>query len=504
MTPLVELRHITKSFGGKKANDDISLTLLPGQTLALLGENGAGKSTLMNILSGIYRPDEGEILLKGQSVTLKSPQRAIELGIGMVHQHFMLVPSMNAWENILLGTHLPFVLPKAEATEKVNKLAQTYQLEVDPTIPVGRLSVGQQQRVAILKALYQQATTLILDEPTAVLTPQEAQALFVTVRRMNDEGRGVIFISHKLDEVLAVSHSVAVLRRGRLVEQFDTAGATKEKLASAMMGTPVQFTQHRPSLSSGKEILALHNATTVDESGRTILKNVTISLKAGEILGLAGLSGNGQETLCEALSGLQPLLRGAVLIDGKDCTGKAPREFLNRGIRYIPADRRGVGTVGNMNAVENSALRRYRQKTGKFGMDWKGLWHHTKQIISHYNVDTPSEHAPVRNLSGGNLQKLMMGRELSDEHRVLLAMNPTWGLDISAAKFVRDRLLEERERGLALLLISEDLDELLQLCDRLAVMYRGEITGQIDEPTWKDVERIGLMMAGERGNTHEI
>lgn len=499
MTPLVELRQITKTFGGKRANSDVNLTLYPGETLALLGENGAGKSTLMNILSGIYRPDSGEILLDGKAVKFKSPQDAIDQGIGMVHQHFMLVPSLSAWENILLGTHLPLMLPKKEAAKHVAQLSETYHLDVNPNAPVGSLSVGEQQRVAILKALYQNAKTLILDEPTAVLTPQEAKALFVTIKRMNEEGRGVLFISHKLDEVLEVSHRVAILRQGHLVQTLDARDSTKEALASAMVGSAVQFSTRRASTGPGKTILALDNATARDEEGQVLLKSVTLQVREGEILGLAGVSGNGQVPLCEALAGLLPLERGAVLVEGKDYTHKSPRAFLDAGIRYIPADRRGVGTIGNMNAVENSALRRYKQKNSGFGMDWKGLLGHTKRIITQFNVATPSVNAPVRNLSGGNLQKLMMGRELSDEHKVLLAMNPTWGLDISAAKFVRDRLLDERDRGLGVLLVSEDLDELLQLSDRIIVMFHGELTGEIADPTAEDVERIGLMMAGERG-----
>ncbi|WP_276956083.1 ABC transporter ATP-binding protein [Jonquetella anthropi] len=503
----VELLDITKTFGGKKAVDSVTLRLAKGEVLALLGENGAGKSTLMNVLSGIYCPDGGKILLDGVVQRFRSPHDAITAGIGMVHQHFMLVESQTVWENVVLGTALPTVLPKAEIIRKVQRISETYQLAVDPTAQIWQLSVGEQQRVAILKALYQNAKVLILDEPTAVLTPQEANALFTTVSHMTAEGRSVIFISHKLDEVMAVSNRVAVLRRGQLAGVEDTAGTTKARIAELMMGRVVDLELTRTNREPGEALLELQNASASDDRGLPAFSNISLTLREGEILGLAGVSGNGQTALCQAMAGLYPLSGGRVLVDGADFTGADPRSFIDKGIRYIPADRRGVGMVGNMNAIENSALRRYRQPTAGKGfmglrMDWHQMWKHTLSIIRNFRVDTPSEHAPVRNLSGGNLQKLMMGRELSDSHRVLLAMNPTWGLDVAASRFVREQLLAERENGRAIFLVSEDLEELLALCDHLLVIYRGQITGSIEEPTDADVERIGLMMAGESEEAH--
>lgn len=504
MWPLVELHHISKSFGGKKVNSNVNLTLEQGETLALLGENGAGKSTLMNVLCGIYQPDQGKILINGNEMKFNNPQQAIDAGIGMVHQHFMLVPALTVWENIVLGTDLPLCLPQKKLADDISNLSDCYGLKIDPNAYVWQLSVGEQQRVAILKALYRKAKILILDEPTAVLTPQEAEALFKTIRRMNQEGRGVIFISHKLDEVFALSQRILILRNGKVSATLQTSDTNKEEVAQAMMGSAVQFTKKSSIHQQGRAVIELSDATLTNEQGLKVLDHISFSLHEGEILGLAGISGNGQVPLCEAMVGLRQLTEGEIKVFGQTFNHKTVRDFLDQGLRYIPADRRGVGMVGNMNAIENSALRRYREKTSTFGMDWKNLWQHAKSIIQNFNVSTPSEHAPVRNLSGGNLQKLMMGRELSDHHRVLIAMNPTWGLDIAASKFVRDRLLEEKERGLAVFLASEDLDELIQLSDRLLVIYRGAIMTEILNPSWDHLERIGYTMAGVKEDQYEI
>lgn len=498
---LVQMRGITKAFMGKKANDAVDLDLNAGEVLALLGENGAGKSTLMNVLSGIYTPDAGEILVGGTPVRFRSPHDAIAAGIGMVHQHFMLVPSQTVWENMVLGMDLPVILPRKKIIAEIQRISSLYGLEVDPEACVWQLSIGEQQRVAILKALYRNARVLILDEPTAVLTPQEAEKLFDTIRRMTREGRGVIFISHKLDEILELSRRIAVLRRGRLVGALETARTTKEEIAELMVGSRMNLNIEKKRLAPGPVVQELSNVGVINDRGLWELRHVSLRLHEGEILGLAGVSGNGQTALCQAMAGLCPLNEGTIAVDGEDFTHREPRAFINKGIRYIPADRKGEGMVGNMDVTENSMLKRYWTPSatkGQFGLNinWKAMKEHAKNIVRQFSVDTPSIANPVRNLSGGNLQKLMLGRELSDPHRVLLAMNPTWGLDVAATRFVREQILAARDAGTAVFLVSEDLEELAALCDRLAVIYRGQITGIINDPQSASFETIGLLMAG--------
>lgn len=500
-TPLITMKGITKSFQGIKANDGVDLTLHSGEVLALLGENGAGKSTLVNVLSGIYRPEEGTIDVEGKRLVFGSPHDAIASGIGMVHQHFMLVPSQTVWENMVLGLpNLPQILPKASIVREIRSISEQYGLEVDPEALIWQLSIGEQQRVEILKTLYRKAMILILDEPTAVLTPQEAKSLFSTIKRMTQEGRGIIFISHKLDEVMEISDRIMVLRKGRLVGTVDTRDSTKEQIAEMMVGVRVDLNLHKPPLPAGETLYSVSGATALSDRGLVALDHVSLALKGREIFGLAGVAGNGQTELCQVMAGLRKMQSGNLSFMGTDVTALSARKLIDLGIRYIPADRKGTGMAPNMDIGENSTLKRYWRKPVARGVliNWGVVLSHAADIIKNFNVDTPSVATPVRNLSGGNIQKLMLGRELTDVPQVLIAMNPTWGLDVAATRFIRERLLEEREKGAAILLISEDLDELMSLSDRLAVIYRGKIMGLIEDPGAFGIERIGMMMAGIR------
>lgn len=498
---LVDMKGITKSFQGIKANDRIDLTLKKGEVLALLGENGAGKSTLMNVLSGIYLPDGGTIDIAGRRLSFRSPHDAISAGIGMVHQHFMLVPSQTVWENMVLGLpDLPQVLPKGKIISEITAISKQYGLEVDPEAIIWQLSIGEQQRVEILKTLYRNAQVLILDEPTAVLTPQEARSLFNTIKRMTEEGRGIIFISHKLDEVMEISDRVTVLRKGKLIGTVDRENASKEKIAEMMVGKRINLDLDKKDITPGEVVYSLSQANAISDRGLKALDQVSLELREGQILGLAGVAGNGQTELCQVMAGLRKMTSGKLILKGKEVTDSSPRELIDGGIRYIPADRKGTGMVSNMDVRENSTLKRYWRSPVARGVliDWKAVLKHALGIVKNFNVDTPSVETPVRNLSGGNIQKLMLGRELSDIPKVLIAMNPTWGLDVAATRFVREQLLEEREKGAAIFLISEDLDELMSLSDRIAVMYRGKIMGLVEDPNTFGIERIGMMMAGTR------
>jgi len=497
--PLVKMYGISKSFSGFKANDSINLEVSVGEVHAVLGENGAGKTTLMNILSGIYRPDSGEICMNGISCIFRSPRDAINAGIGMVHQHFMLVPSQTVWENMILGlSDLPCVLPRRRIVAKIKQLSEHYGLSVDPLAKIWQLSVGEQQRVAILKMLFRNASVLILDEPTAVLTPQEAEKLFSTVRQMKSEGHGIIFISHKLDEVVSLSDRVSILRKGKCVSTLSREDITKERLAELMVGKQVAFSINKKQIEAGPAVLKVEHLSVDNDRNFEAVRGISMALRQNEILGIAGIAGNGQTELCEAIVGLRKVKSGSIKVKDIELANAVPKAFIAAGVRYIPADRKGVGLVPNMDVNENSILKRYWQKPVSRGItiNWKNALAFAKSIVSKFHVSTPSMRTPVRNLSGGNLQKLMLGRELSDEPLAIIAMHPTWGLDVVSANFVREAILKERERGASILLVSEDLDELLSLSDRLAVIHNGKFMGVTDEPLKLSSEMIGLMMAG--------
>ncbi|MDR1580685.1 MAG: ABC transporter ATP-binding protein [Synergistaceae bacterium] len=494
------MNGIDKIFFGAYANKGVNFDLAAGEIHALLGENGAGKTTLMNVLSGIYAPDGGTVRVEGREVRFRSPRDAIDRGIGMVHQHFMLIPVLSVWENIILSMRgLPFVTDKRGTAEKIMELSERYSLLVDPEAMVWTLSIGERQRVEILKMLYRGMKVLILDEPTSVLTPREVRVFFAALRKMTEAGHGIVIISHKIEEILSIAGRMTILRKGERVATVDAEGATRETLARMMVGRELKNAEKMGTPRSREAVLSCRGLSVRNDRGARALDDVSFDLREGEILGLAGVAGNAQDELCEALAGLRPIDAGGIILQGKDITGLGPREFIDRGMSYIPADRKGTGLVSTMSVMENAALKSYWKKPAaerKFLINWKYVADMTRRLIAAFDVQTPSPDAPVRNLSGGNMQKLMLARELSGKPSVILAMHPVWGLDVGATEFVRERLLEERARGAGILMISEDLDEMLLLADRIMVISRGRIMGIVEEPKSVSKERIGLMMAG--------
>ncbi|HWQ02149.1 MAG TPA: ABC transporter ATP-binding protein [Gaiellaceae bacterium] len=497
------MHHITKRFPGVLANDAVSFEAAAGEVHALLGENGAGKSTLSNILTGLYRPDAGEIRLDGEQAEFHSPRDAIEAGIGMVHQHFRLVPTFTVADNVILGEHRPearrFVLHPGRIEGYVAELATRYSLAVDPHARVWQLSVGEQQRVEILKALYRDARILIIDEPTAVLTPQESKALFETLRAMADEGRTVIFISHKLHEVMAVSDRVTVLRGGRTIETLATADATPRKLAALMVGREVELAARveREVPSGSETVLELEGVSVRGDRGEPALKDVSLSVRAGEIVGIAGVAGNGQRELAEVITGMRPASAGRVLVSGRRLRPGDPRSAIAARIGHVPEDRLGTGVASSLSIADNSVLKSYRHPPYSHGplLSLGAIRNYAVELIRRYGVLTPGPDLRASSLSGGNLQKLVLGREFSGEPKVLVAASPTRGLDVGAIEGVHAYLRDAAAGGVALLLISEDLDEIMALSDRVEVIYEGEITGPFD-PSTATVEEIGLAMAG--------
>ncbi len=499
--PLVQMVGISKTFGSVRANVGIDFDVFPGEVHTLLGENGAGKSTLMNILNGLYQPDTGAIKVKGRQWRFSSPRDAIAAGIGMVHQHFMLVPVLTVWENMIMGLpDLEAILPRKAVIERIRELSSRYGLDVEPEAQVWQLSVGEQQRVEILKMLYRRAELLVLDEPTSVLTPQEVNHLFNTIRQMTAEGHGVVFISHKLEEVMEISDRITILRKGEVVETLSGRNVTREGLAEKMVGRKVVFAVDKSVVNAGETVLEAEGICALNDRGLPAVRNLSLSIREGEILGIAGIAGNGQKELCEALTGLRPVQFGRVILRGKDLTGARPMDFIRAGVSCIPADRKGTGLVGNMNLRENFALKNFWRKPYARGifLSWENIAGQTGRIVERYEVSTPGLGVPVRNLSGGNQQRLMLGRELSGTPTLIVAMQPTWGLDVGATEFVREQLLRQREQGAAILLVSEDLEEVMALSDRLAVIHKGEIMGTVEDPRGVSEEELGLMMAGIR------
>ena len=501
----LEMQGIVKRFPGVLANDHVNFDVKSGEIHALLGENGAGKSTLMKILYGLYQPDEGEVLLNGQPIQIHSPQDSIAHGIGMIHQHFMLVDTLTVAENVALGLKSAngIRLDLLTVAKRIEELAKSYNLRVDPNAIVGDLAVGEQQRVEIIKALYRGAALLVLDEPTAVLTPQEVDELFAVFHQMAADGHALIFISHKLHEILALADRVTVLRDGRVTGSRETEGATKEMLASMMVGREVTLERERSEQEPGAARLRLHDISAVNRNGVQVLKDISFELHSGEILGVAGVSGNGQRDLAEVIAGLRTAVSGSVTIEGRDVTHLLPANRLEAGLSYIPEERMHDGAIKNFTVSENLMLQDHGRPPYANGifMNFRRIADHARSIISAYEVKTPSLETPIKNLSGGNIQKLILGRELSREPRVLIAAQPTRGVDIGAIEYIHNRLLEARQAGLATLLISEDLDEVRGLSDRIMVMFDGEIMGIVDNAS-TTVEELGLMMAGERQMTH--
>jgi simple sugar transport system ATP-binding protein len=497
---VVSMREISKRFPGVVANDSVDLEILEGEIHSLLGENGAGKSTLMNILTGIYRADSGQLSIRGSEVHFRSPKDAIALGIGMVHQHFKLVSSHTVAENIILGlggTSWPLNLKEVDAN--ISRLAERYGLKVDPLAYIWQLSIGEQQQVEILKSLYRGASILILDEPTAVLTPQESRELFVTLRAMAEEGHSVVFISHKLDEVMAISDRITVLRGGRAVGTVSPSETSKQKLSEMMVGKEVLFDIHQRAHQPGETVLEVRDLEALNERRLPALRGVSFTVSEGEILGFAGVSGNGQGELAETITGLRSTTGGVIRISGQEMIGESARQFIETGISYVPADRNGVATVGNLSLSDNVVPKRYRE--GEFAngpfLNRERVDEYADGLIDQFNIAAPGHDVPVRLLSGGNLQKVILAREISTHHKLLVVMYPTRGLDVGATAFVRETLDRHRQEGTAIVLISEDLEELLSLSDRIAVLFEGEIMGIL--PVDKaDIETLGLMMAGAK------
>ena len=497
--PIVEMKGIVKKFPGVVANDHIDFEVREGEIHALLGENGAGKTTLMNILYGIYQPDEGEIYIRGRKVEIRSPRDAMRLGIGMVHQHFMLVEKHTVAENIALGFASKFFFPTEEVALKIREFSEKYGLTVDPDAYIWQLSAGEQQRVEIIKALYRGADILILDEPTSVLTPREINELFSILKRMKDEGKAIIFITHKLDEVFAISDRVTVLRKGKVIGKLRTSETNKRELARLMVGREVLFRLKRTEVKKGNVVLEVIDLHALDDRGLPALKGVSFSIREGEILGLAGVAGNGQKELVEVLTGLRKAEKGRVLIRGIDVTNASPREIAELGVAHIPEERLKHGLVPNMSVAENLILKRYYKPPycEKFFIDRRKVIEDANKLIEEFNIVTPSPLTPAKLLSGGNIQRLILARELASSPSLIIAAHPTYGLDVGATEYIRKILLNERERGSAILLVSEDLEEIMELSDRVAVMFEGEIMGIL--PVEKaNLEDIGLMMAGAK------
>ncbi len=495
METLLELRNIVKRFGDVIANDHVNLEVRKGEIHGLLGENGAGKTTLMNVLYGIYQPDEGEIIFEGKKVRFKSPKDAISAGIGMVHQHFMLVPRMNVLQNLVLGYRTPSdpLVDVRWVEEKVRKLSRRYGIDIALYEVVMNLSVGEEQRVEILKALFRDVKLLILDEPTAVLTPKEVETLFSALKAMTKSGLTIIFITHKLKEALSVTDRITVLRKGKNVGTVETKKTNERELARMMIGREVVMDIQKPKIEFGSEILKVQDLWVKDDRGQDAVKGVSFSIRSGEIFGVAGVSGNGQKELEEAIAGLRKPFRGKIALDGKDITnlGVAGR----KDIAYIPEDRIGVGLAPSLSVMENLFMKDFKNFKKGLTLDFKSMEEEARKLIEEFSVKTPSVHAPASTLSGGNIQRLILAREFSRNPKVIIASQPTRGLDVAGIDYVRRRLIESAEKGCAVLLISEDLDEIFQLSDRIAVMYEGEIRGIIPREK-ADYETVGYLMAG--------
>jgi general nucleoside transport system ATP-binding protein len=498
---LLELKGITKRFPGVVANDHVDFELRPREVHALLGENGAGKSTLVNILYGLYKPDEGEILLKGERADIHSPKDAIALGIGMVHQHFMLIPVLTVAENIVLGTEPVrngvFVDSDA-ARQRVEVLSETFKLAVAPDARVEDISVGQQQRVEILKALYRNADILILDEPTAVLTPQEAIELFGILENLRQEGMSIIFISHKLGEVLRIADRVTVLRRGRAVGTVLREGATREGLAKLMVGRDVLLRVDKRPAEPGETLLEVEDLHVTDLRGLDTVRGVSFSVRAGEIVGIAGVDGNGQSELIDAITGLRKSASGRVVVEGRDVTHESANDILDAGLGHIPEDRQRRGLVLDFSLAENLALHDFDQPpASRFGWLYPNrLIERARRLLREFDVRGGAPTTPAASLSGGNQQKVVVAREVSRNPRVLVAAQPTRGLDVGAIEFVHRRLVEERDAGRAILLVSLELDEILTLSDRILVIYEGRVMGEFTPDVSE--EELGIAMTGGR------
>lgn len=500
MAPALELRGITKRFPGVLANDHIDLTVEKGEIHALLGENGAGKTTLMNILYGLYHPDEGEIFVNGQKITVRSPIDAIKAGVGMVHQHFMLVPVFTVTENVMLGeeyTKYGGVLDRARAAAKIRQISDTYSLNIDPDAYIKDLPVGLQQRVEIIKLLFREADILIMDEPTAVLTPQEVEELFKIMHTLIDQGKSIIFITHKLGEVVEIADRITVIRGGKVVGTTTSQGATMNDLATMMVGRDVKLAVDKEEKEPGEVVLEVSNLTVLDPRGAIAVDGISFEVRAGEVLGVAGVQGNGQTELVRALTGLLPPVDGTVRLSGKDITHASPRQVTELGTAHIPEDRQKDGLTLAFPIADNMVMNTYYLAPYA-----RGIWlsqadiaRNANQLVEKFDVRTPSIFTPVSSLSGGNQQKVIVAREFSRPIKVLIASQPTRGLDVGSIEYIHKQLINKRDEGCAILVVSTELDEVMQLSDRIAVIYRGKILAVVDAKT-ATKEQLGLLMAG--------
>jgi general nucleoside transport system ATP-binding protein len=504
--PMLQMRGITKRFPGVVANQRVDFDVRAGEVHTLLGENGAGKSTLMRVLYGLYPADEGEILLRGELVHITSPAVAIQHGIGMIHQHFMLVPTLTVAQNVALG------LPSSRrpmtdldrVSKRIRELSSGYGLKMDPEAYIWQLSVGERQRVEIMKALYRNASLLVLDEPTAVLTPQEVDDFFIILRQMVADGRGLVFISHKIREVLALSDRITVLRGGTVVGTVEPKDVTRRDLAHMMVGRDVGMVQNAAETGGGEVRLSVETLTVRGDRDTEVVHGLSLQVSSGEIVGIAGVSGNGQRELAESIAGLRAPAGGSIRLNGVDLTGRGPARIREAGLGYVPEERMRDGVIGEFSVSDNLLLVDNRAPAfNRWGFLRSGaIRRHCQQLVSAFNVKTPRLETPATHLSGGNIQKLIMARELSRDPRVLLVSQPTRGIDVGATEYIHHRLIEQRDSGVAILIISEDLDEVMSLSDRILVMYEGGIIGEVD-PRKSTRETLGLMMAGVRQDQAE-
>ena len=507
---ILELKNITKKFMGIIANDNISLKIRKGEIYAILGENGAGKSTLMNILIGLYTPTSGKIYVNSKEVHIKSPKDSIQLGIGMVHQHYKLVEILTVAENIIIGWQPQnWYINKTKLYKHLLEISEQYDLLIQPDALISDLSAGEKQRVEIIKMLYRNVNILILDEPTSILTPQESKKLFKNLREMKTQGKTVIFISHKLNEIMDIADRVTVLRRGKLIKTLDKDTTNPKELTNMMIGREMQTIEKKQINTNNMEqkpILIVNNLQAKGDEGEIALKDISFSMDAGEILGVAGVSGNGQSEFAEVLTGLRPLNSGKIDFQGKDISNSKPIDFINAGISHIPEDRIGTGTIPTFNCIDNIILKSYKKppiKKRNNTIDYKKAKEIGEKLMKEYDVRVSSPMIPVKLLSGGNMQKLILAREISYEPALIVAVHPTYGLDVSAVEMVHQYLLKEQEKGCAILLISEDLDEILELSDTIAVMYKGQLTSKKHRNKCT-VEKIGEAMMGLNNVTEEV
>ncbi len=496
----LELRGITKRFPNVLANDDVSLSVAPGEIVALLGENGAGKTTLMNVLFGLYSPNSGEVVIDGKPLQLGDPSASIAAGVGMVHQHFMLVPVFTVAENVILGLEpLKFLdwIDQQRARELVTEISERYNLAVDPDAMVEDIPVGVQQRVEIVKVLVREARYIIFDEPTAVLTPQEVEEFSGILRNLKDDGRGVIFISHKLNEALEIADRIVVLRDGKSVGEADPKTATQEQLAQMMVGRPVDLVVHKDKAAPGEVVLSVEQLVVLDDRDQTTVDGVSFTVRSGEIVGIAGVQGNGQTELVESLTGMRPSLAGTVRISGEDVTTQHPRGIHRRDVAHVPEDRQESGLVLDFTVAENTVLDSYYDRPYSRGvqMDWPAVTQASQRLVDEYDIKTTRVDVPVSTLSGGNQQKVIVAREFDRDVKLVIAAQPTRGVDVGSIEHIHARIIEERDAGAAVLIVSSELDEVMALSDRILVMFDGKVAGEFDAATATATE-IGLAMLG--------